>query len=781
MADGLVILSSILGFAVVVLLITALWLNRRRSQLSRQLEQARMGAVEHRLLVQNAAEGIAVVVDDHLALVNPKGRKILELEESDLRSLRLTEMIHPEDREPVLTAYERVMMGDGNQPDIQFRLITPAGNTRSLLVHSVKLDWGGQPAALCMFTDITELKKVERVLAESEERFRLLYEDAPLPYQSLDVDGTILEVNAAWLELLGYSRDEVIGKSFFDLLDDDRGYIKELFADFLQRGKVSDLIFSIKHRDGSLVTVMLYGKVGHDTNGDFKQTHGILRDISEMHKTEEALRQSEEKFATAFRTSPDAVVINRFPDGAYLEVNEGFTRLTGYTPEEVLGKTDTEISIWGNREIEKLVSRLLREKGEVKDLEATFCTKDGRLLTGLLAARVIIINGQNCILSVTRDITARKKADEQLRRQLQHLSALRAIDMAISGSIDLNLTLQVLLDHVVSQLDVDAAILLLYNPRSQRLEYRADRGLRDPQVTRKASLRIGQSYAGTAALERRIVHCTNLANDEHSLLYSSSLVAEGFVAYYGVPLITKGGVKGVLEVLHRSSLSPDDTWLDFLDNFAGQAAIAIDNAVLFDEAQRINTDLIRAYDATIEGWAKALEMRDGETEGHSQRVTQMTIELAIEMGVSGEDIVHIRRGSLLHDIGKMGIPDSILLKPGKLTDEEWDMMRKHAEYAFQMLSPIEFLRPAVNIAYSHHERWDGSGYPRGLVGEQIPLEARVFSVIDVFDALISDRPYRKAWQREAAVEYIQQQAGKQFDPAVVEVFLRKLSDWAIYF
>lgn len=780
MSEDLVILSSMLGLAVVVLLIAALWLYRERRQLVHQLDAARQSEKEHRLLVKNAAEGIAVVVDERFALINPKAREILELGEN-YADLNIFDLVHPDDRPQVAAAYEQVMTGSYSGQDIVFRMITPAGNTRYVLTHSVRMDWGKKQATLNLFMEVTALKQAEHALAESEERFRLLYEEAPLPYQSLDADGTILEVNAAWLELLGYSRDEVIGKSFFDLLVDDRGYFKELYADFLQRGKVTDLVFSLRHRDGSAVTVMLYGKVGHDPNGAFKQTHGILRDISEFHKTEEALRQSEEKFATAFRTSPDAVVINRFPDGAYLDVNEGFTRLTGYTPEEVLGKTDTEIGIWENRETEKLVAQMLREKGEVKDLEATFRTKDGSLLTGLLAARVIVINGQTCILSVTRDITARKKADEQLRRQLQHLSALRAIDMAISGSIDLNLTLQVLLDHVVSQLGVDAAILLLYNPRSQRLEYRADRGLRYPQVTRKNSLRIGQSYAGTAALERRIVHCANLANDEHSPLYSPSLVEEGFVAYYGVPLITKGGVKGVLEVLHRSSLSPDDTWLDFLENFAGQAAIAIDNAVLFDEAQRINTDLIRAYDATIEGWAKALEMRDGETEGHSQRVTQMTIELAIEMGVSGEDIVHIRRGSLLHDIGKMGIPDSILLKPGKLTVEEWDIMRKHADYAFQMLSPIEFLRPAVNIAYCHHERWDGTGYPRGLAGEQIPLEARVFAVIDVFDALISDRPYRKAWPREAAVEYIQKQAGKQFDPAVVDVFLRKLSDWAIYF
>jgi HD-GYP domain-containing protein (c-di-GMP phosphodiesterase class II) len=248
------------------------------------------------------------------------------------------------------------------------------------------------------------------------------------------------------------------------------------------------------------------------------------------------------------------------------------------------------------------------------------------------------------------------------------------------------------------------------------------------------------------------------------------------VAYYATPLIAKGQIKGVLEVYHRAPLVLDADWVAFYETMAGQAAIAIDNAELFENLQRANFELTLAYDTTLEGWVHALDLRDKETEGHTQRVADMTLRLAESMGVKDESLVHVRRGVLLHDIGKMGIPDSILLKPGPLSEPEWEIMRRHPIYAHELLSPIQFLRKALDIPYCHHEKWDGAGYPRGLIGERIPLVARIFAVVDVWDALSSDRPYRKAWEREQVLEYIRSQAGLHFDPLVVEQFFRLLDD-----
>jgi putative nucleotidyltransferase with HDIG domain len=358
----------------------------------------------------------------------------------------------------------------------------------------------------------------------------------------------------------------------------------------------------------------------------------------------------------------------------------------------------------------------------------------------------------------------------ETERRLHYVQALHDIDRAITSSLDLRVTLNVLLDQALAQLNVDSAAVLLLNPHLQTLDYAAGRGFRAKAIER-SHLRLDEGQASRAVTERQPVFIPDLATFSGDFTRRRLLLGEQFIAYYAVPLIAKGEVKGVLEVHHRSTLLPTAEWRDFLQTLAGQAAIAIDNTALFNSLQRSNTELSLAYDATIEGWSRALDLRDRETEGHTQRVASLTMHLARAIGLTETELVHVRRGALLHDIGKMGIPDGILLKPGPLTDEEWTVMRQHPVYAYELLRPIEFLRPALDIPYSHHEHWDGSGYPRGLRGEQIPLAARVFAVVDVWDALSSDRAYRPAWPAERVRAYLRSKSGQQFDPHVVEVFL----------
>jgi PAS domain S-box-containing protein len=360
---------------------------------------------------------------------------------------------------------------------------------------------------------------------------------------------------------------------------------------------------------------------------------------------------------------------------------------------------------------------------------------------------------------------------EETSRSLEQVKALHTIDLTIASSFDLRLTLNILLEQTRTQLGVDAVDILVYNPHTQVLDFAASSGFRTTAL-QGTHLRLGQGYAGIAGLERKTVHVSSLRGRKTDFLRSPSFSAEEFDTYYGVPLIAKGQIKGVLEAYHRSPLKPDQIWTDFLETLAKQAAIAIDNATLFSDLQSSNAELTLAYDTTLAGWSKALDLRDKETEGHTQRVVETTIRLARAMRVIEAELTNVRRGALLHDIGKMGIPDEILHKPGPLSVEEWATMRQHPVHAREMLSPIAYLRPALEIPYNHHEKWDGSGYPNGLKGEQIPLAARIFTVVDVFDALTSDRPYRLAWPREKALNYIREQAGKYFDPAVVEMFLK---------
>jgi len=379
--------------------------------------------------------------------------------------------------------------------------------------------------------------------------------------------------------------------------------------------------------------------------------------------------------------------------------------------------------------------------------------------------------GINGILSSGEDVTGRRRTEAQAVCRLDHLAAIRAVDLLITSTHDLRIILKQFIDLVIAQFRVDAADILLVNRHTPALEYAAEAGFRSEGIHR-SRLRIGEGLAGRAALERRVISVPDLRDPGSGFVRPHLIEGEAFIAYYAVPLVAKGVVKGVLELMHRSPLILDREQQEFLESMASQAAIAIDNAALFDDIQRSNTDLSLAYDATLEGWARALELRDRVTERHTERVAEMTVSIARAMAVREEEIVHFRRGALLHDIGKIGTPDSILRKEGPLTDDEREIMKRHPVLAFDMLYPIAYLRPALDIPYCHHEQWDGNGYPRGLKGEHIPLAARIFALADIWDAILSsDRTYRSPLSRSQACEHIRGLAGTHLDPKVVDAFL----------
>jgi putative nucleotidyltransferase with HDIG domain len=381
------------------------------------------------------------------------------------------------------------------------------------------------------------------------------------------------------------------------------------------------------------------------------------------------------------------------------------------------------------------------------------------------------VNLLNTMAEIAGSAIRRAQLHQQTERNLDRLLSLSEVSRAINANLDLRITLESLVSQVVEQLDVDAADVMLLNEHLHILEFAAGRGFEIPGFGPGLTLRAGQGLAGLVLAQRKLIHKRNLPPEDFSEEFAEDIRREGFKTYVGVPLIAKGKLKGVLGIFKRADLDPDMEWLSFLSSLASQASIAIDNASLVEDLQRSNLDLELAYDATIEGWSQAMDLRDRETEGHSQRVTELAIRLARRVGVKDDYLVHLRRGALLHDIGKMGIPDDILHKPGPLDEAEWEKMRQHPVYARSMLQSVDYLQRALDIPYAHHEKWDGSGYPLGLTGDAIPMVARIFAVADVFDALTSDRPYRKAWSREKAIEYIREQSGQHFDPAVAEAFL----------
>lgn len=373
----------------------------------------------------------------------------------------------------------------------------------------------------------------------------------------------------------------------------------------------------------------------------------------------------------------------------------------------------------------------------------------------------------------------RALSNERMVRSLKSLSALHEIDQAINDIVDLKRSLNVVLVRAAAELGADALDVFEFNEHTQTLELLAGYGFKTP-LSGRLSLRLGQGIAGQVVMEGKLVHLPDLAQQRERLDRSTLLSPEGLISYYGKPLVSKDKVRGILEVFYRKPYTADPEMLEFLEILAGQMALAIDNAALFTNLRHSEFELSVAYDETLEGWAKALEARDKETQDHSMRVTDMSVRLAQVMRVPREALRHIRRGALLHDIGKMGVPDAILLKETKLSETERRKMEEHTLFAYSMLSSIPFLRPAMDIPVSHHEKWDGSGYPRGLKGKEIPLAARIFCVVDVWDALSHDRPYRAAWNEPKVLDYLISEAGKHFDPEVVQAFLSLRAEEGIF-
>ena len=653
----------------------------------------------------------------------------------------------------------------------------------------------------------------ELTLRDSEEKFRSIIEQSSDGILLTDETGKVIKCNPAMERISGLTGADLIGQPIwdvipltfhdFDLENEPYNNLKAEIIELLHNGKTGlngqMNEHEFKNLDGSLR--LIQHLIFPIRIGNGFMACSFIRDVTEQ-KQREREREAIVKVSSALRsissreamlpvllvqscallegTGASIELID--PISGDLVIELGYKNLEKFTGIRIPKSEDgiswqviTSGKSYINQDVMKDSRKILPDFDMQKAVVVVPLIAQEKKIGCLWVNRETeFLDSEVNILAAIADMAAnaiqRETLHEQTVQGMERLAALHAIDIMINTSLDLNLTLNVLLQQVTVQLGVDAVDVLLPDSKTGWLVYAAGRGflIEDNPHT---PLNPAAIFAGQAASERHLVHIADLREKilEDGQFYD--LAAEKFISYYGFPLISKGEVKGVLEIFHRSLLRPDPDWLDFLEALASQAAIAIDNAQLFTGMQRTNVELAQAYDATIEGWSRALDLRDEETEFHTQRVTGLTLDLARALEIGEDELVQIKRGCLLHDIGKMGIPDRILLKTGPLTDEEWMVMRNHPVYAYELISPIAFLRPALDIPYRHHEKWDGSGYPSGLSGEEIPMAARIFAIIDVWDALLSDRPYRLAWEKERALKHIIEQSGKHFDPSIVNTFL----------
>lgn len=364
--------------------------------------------------------------------------------------------------------------------------------------------------------------------------------------------------------------------------------------------------------------------------------------------------------------------------------------------------------------------------------------------------------------------------ENELVTTIRSLRYLVEINRVISGTMDMDKVINEVLSHIIQHLNAHAAAVLIYDAGTEDLHYHTARGFFDHYDMEAIQKKATQSLIPWPGVQIKPIILSHQDEILKAPSHVMSFSDETWQTYHATLLIAKDEVQGILELFLPQSINESESWRSYVEALVSQLAIAINNARDFQNLQEKIFELTMAYDVTMARFAKSLDNRENRISRNTQRVGEMTEKLALAMGASDDALVHIRRGVLLQDISKLSLPDKILQKPGPLTDSEWEVMHEHPQMVFDLLEDIKLLRPALEIPYCHHEHWDGSGYPRGLAGEDIPLAARQFAVVNVYNALLTDRPYRPSWDEIDALAYIRSLSGTQFDPNVVDAFLRML-------
>ncbi len=575
--------------------------------------------------------------------------------------------------------------------------------------------------------EIEERRKAEEAARASEKKYREMTDFLPQTIFEMDLQGNLSFVNRFGYAAFGYDPKMKISEynAMMMVAKEERERAAQNLVRIAKRDKFPAQEYSMVRKDGTTFPGIVISSLILE-DGQPIGFRGMIIDITEQKEAELALRSSEVSYRGLFDTVNEAIFIQN-KQGIYLDVNEGALKMYSFPRDHFIGKTIEVLAVEGKNDLKQVQKYIEKAfSGQPQHFEFWGIRANGQVFPKDVHLYKGIYFGQDVVITVATDITERKQSEEALResetryRELVELSP-DAIAVISHGKIVYMNTAGVKLLNAKSAKDlVGMEVLQIIAPEMRE------------NVRRQLERDITQSDA------LNIIEMKFLRNDNKTVDVE---VAAMPIQYEGEPAI---------QVVAR------DVTLRIQSQLA---------------AVKANLELTEAYEATLEGWSRALEMRERETAGHSKRVAELTVHLARELGVGQMQQLHISRGALLHDIGKMSIPDRILLKPDPLTEDEWAIMRQHPVYAFQLLSPIAYLHTALDIPYSHHERWDGSGYPTGLKGENIPLAARIFAVVDEWDALISDRPYRRAWSEEAALRYLREQRNKRFDPRVLDVFL----------
>ena len=637
--------------------------------------------------------------------------------------------------EKARAAYRQVLE-DGLLSDYRLALRHVSGALTEVEYNAaVYRDAGGElRAVFAAARDAVEAQEARRQVA----RLALVAASSHDAIFSRDLQGVITSWNAAAEALYGYAAEEAIGRDGTLLLTPaHEGETKALIKRMLQGDRGFGFATQHLRQDGSQIDVVLSLSPVRDAEGEITGITVIAHDVSEQVRAEHELRESEQKFAAAFQASPDLMMITRLGDGLHLEINEGFTRLLGYERAETLGRTTTELSIWADPQARAAFVASLEAPGESGEFETMLRRKDGALIMGLYSARSMEVQGEASVLSVVHDVTERKRAEERVRRSEAQLRTL-----------------------------IDALPDLVW--------------LKDPEGVYLACNRRFESFFG--ADEEDIIGRTDFdftdADQAHSfLLHDQAAMAApaGPAANEEEIVFAEDGHTEVLETIKTPVRASDGRLIGVLGvgRDITERKQAAEEVRLHAEEVRLHAEqLQRTVEGAVLAMSHMVESRDPYTAGHERRVAELVTAIGKELGMAGPDLDALRLAGTIHDVGKIAVPAEILSKPGLLSEIEFDLIKAHPQTGFDILADVDFGSPVAELVLQHHERLDGSGYPRGLKGEEIFPAARILAVADVVEAMASHRPYRAALPLEDALAEIEAGAGIRFDAGVCEAAIR---------
>ena len=716
--------------------------------LETEMAERRRAEESYRSLFENAVEGIFQVTPAGRYLsVNPALARLYGYESPEDLLASVTDTrrqlyVRPERRDE----FVRRLQGQGTVTEFEAEVYRRDGSIIwiSESARMVRNECGEPVRYEGFVEDVTERRRAEQALtAEITERQQIqarlahalqerenVMETVPDILFRLDLSGRLVQWNRKMEMVTGLSSGQLIekpGVELFPAAEQDK--VAQAIARAFQTG-YAEVEGCLIGKEGEPVPHQFRGVPLRDQNGRVIGLTGTGRDVTESKRQQAALSESEGRYRSLVDHSPEAVIV--YADNRIVYANAAAAVLfAAASPADLLGRLIFDFVHPDYRALTRERAQRSQQEGKPSPLtHHKYVRLDGQVIDVEAVSTGIVYQGRRAGQVLIRDVTERIKAEEELR-----------------ASKDM---LQLIMDNI-PQLIFWKDRQSVYQGCNRNFAQAADltdpnevKGLTDydlpwPRENADSYRRDDQRIMDSDRAELHFLETQR--HDDGS---------EGWVETNKVPLHDSlGNVVGIL-----------GTYADITELKRSEKRI-----------RELNADLTQAYDATIEGWSRALDLRDQETEGHCRRVTELTLRLADAMGLAGDDLLQVRRGALLHDIGKMGVPDRILLKPGPLTDDEWVVMRRHPGMARDMLWPVEFLRPALDIPFCHHEKWDGTGYPQGLRGEQIPLSARLFAVVDVWDALRSDRPYRNSWPVPRVLDHIAGLAGTHFDPEVVRLFL----------